>query len=52
MRHPADTGGPVIVRCLATLSGATLFVLLSMSQAVAQQGDLNLIFQRFKQPVC
>ncbi len=47
MRLAAVPGGPVLVRCLATLLGAILFVLIAMAPAVAQQGDLSALSKKF-----
>ncbi len=40
---------PLILRCLGGLSGITLFVLVAMTAAAAQEGDLNAILRRFDQ---
>ena len=36
-------------RCLSALLGATLFVLIAMAPAAAQQGDLNAILKQFSE---
>ncbi len=48
--HPVGVAALILLRCLAALLGATLFVLLSMSPAVAQRGgDLDAILRRFSE---
>jgi tetratricopeptide (TPR) repeat protein len=39
----------LILRCLVILLGATLFVLVAIAPAVAQQGDRNAILKRFSE---
>ena len=39
----------LILRCLSALLGATLFVLIAMAPAAAQQGDLNAILKQFSE---
>jgi tetratricopeptide (TPR) repeat protein len=38
----------LILRCLSALLGATLFALIAMAPAVAQQGNPDAIFKRFR----
>jgi hypothetical protein len=48
--HPAGVAAlGVLVRCLAALLGATLFVMIATTPAVAQQGDHNAIFRRLSE---
>ena len=39
----------LILRCISALLGATLFALIAMAPAAAQQGDLNAILKRFNE---
>jgi tetratricopeptide (TPR) repeat protein/CHAT domain-containing protein len=47
MRLAAVAAFPVILRYLGILSGAMLFVLIAMTPAAAERGDLNTILKRF-----
>jgi tetratricopeptide (TPR) repeat protein len=49
MQLAATAACALILRCLGVLLGATLFVLIAMAPAAAQQGDLNAIVKRYNE---
>ena len=49
MRVTQATTCDLILRCVSALLGATLFALIAMAPAAAQQGDLDAIFKRFNE---
>jgi CHAT domain-containing protein/Tfp pilus assembly protein PilF len=49
MRPVVAAAFGVMLSCLSVLSGTTLFVMIAMAPAAAQQGDLNAIQKRYNE---